>query len=245
MLMMRTGKAEVCFTANRLENMASERKQSKLMPTFDEEARLWTAGYQRIAGLDEAGRGALAGPVVAAAVVAPAGSKLEGIWAEVRDSKLLSPAARSALIQPIQEAAVAWGVGVVHAQTIDEIGIAAATRQAMIHALEALCVAPDYLLIDWVKLPQINLPQKCVPKADQRMASVAAASILAKVTRDSLLVEMGALYPRYGFGDHKGYGTVKHLSSLAAHGPCVEHRHSFAPIAPRAMLWDEKIQVEL
>ena len=126
----------------------------------------------------------------------------------------------------------------VTATIIDEIGIASATRQAMVQALAALAMKPDYLLIDWVKLPQTGLPQLCVAKADQKMASVAAASILAKVTRDQLLAGMSEQYPLYGFGEHKGYGTAQHLAALSAHGPCVEHRYSFAPLAARATLLD-------
>jgi ribonuclease HII len=211
---------------------------STLVPTFEEEARLWAAGYTRVAGVDEAGRGALAGPVVAAAVVAPIAHSLEGVWAEVRDSKLLRPQTRAALVQPIQESALAWGVGVIAANMIDEVGIAAATRLAMLEAIAALAMRPDYLLVDWVKLPQATLPQLCVAKADQRMASVAAASIMAKVTRDQLLDAIGESYPLYGFGAHKGYGTAQHLAALAEHGPCPEHRYSFAPIARPATLWD-------
>jgi ribonuclease HII len=107
-------------------------------------------------------------------------------------------------------------------------------------ALAALCVKPDFLLIDWVKLPHMALPQLCVAKADQTMASVAAASILAKVTRDQLLQRLHERFPLYGFGAHKGYGTAQHLAALTAHGPCPEHRRSFAPLAPRPMLWEEE-----
>jgi ribonuclease HII len=219
--------------------MSSTIPPSNLSPTLDEEARLWAAGYERVAGVDEVGRGALAGPVVAAAVIIPPFTTLSGVWAEVRDSKLLRPTARLALVEPIQQAASAWGIGMVGAPLIDEVGIAAATRQAMMQAIAALCVPPDFLLIDWVKLPESGIPQLCTPKADQKMASVAAASILAKVTRDQLLEGVGGAHPRYGFGEHKGYGTAQHLAALAEHGPCPEHRRSFAPLAQRAMPDDE------
>jgi ribonuclease HII len=220
--------------------MSPNLSPANLSPTLDEESRLWAAGFGRVAGVDEAGRGALAGPVVAAAVIVPPSSSPAEIWAEVRDSKLLRPAARLALVEPIQQAALAWGVGIVPAAIIDQVGISAATRQAMLQALGALCVSPDYLLIDWVKLPQAGLPQLCVPKADQKMASVAAASILAKVTRDRLLKAVGESYPLYGFGTHKGYGTAQHLAALNVHGPCPEHRHTFAPIARPATLCDDE-----
>lgn len=211
--------------------MAAKKATPFVTPTFDEERTLWGAGYRRVAGVDEAGRGALAGPVVAAAVIAPPDTSLLGVWAAVRDSKLLRPAERLALVQPIQEAALAWGVGISSASLIDEVGIATATRMAMLQALGALQVQPDYLLIDWVKLPQAGLPQLCVPKADLKMASVAAASILAKVTRDQLLEELGVFYSGYGFAEHKGYGTAQHLAALTTQGPCPEHRHSFAPLS--------------
>jgi ribonuclease HII len=204
-----------------------------IWPTFQQEERLWRLGYHRIAGLDEAGRGALAGPVVAAAVIVPTQSEPLGIWAKVADSKVLAPAVRTQLAQEIQGAALAWGVGVVAALTIDQIGIAAATRQAMTQAIAALSTLPDYLLIDWVKLAQVNLPQESFIKADRHIVSVAAASILAKVHRDRLLTELQPVYPIYGFARHKGYGTAAHLAALACHGPCAEHRHTFAPIAQR------------
>ncbi len=202
-----------------------------ILPTLDYETRLWQAGYQRVAGIDEAGRGALAGPVVAAAVIVPPGAKLAGVWAEVCDSKLLSPQRRGALESQIQAAALAWGIGCVSALLIDEIGIAPAARLAMREAVTALQPPADYLLIDWVKLPQVNLPQESFVKADQKSVAVAAASILAKVHRDRLLVALHEQHPDYAFHLHKGYGTAAHLAALEQHGPCVEHRHSFATIA--------------
>jgi ribonuclease HII len=214
-----------------------------LPPTLQEETRLWASGLRHVAGIDEAGRGALAGPVVAAAVIVPPDinlgeADLAAVWSEVRDSKLLRPAVRAALEERIQGAALAWGVGIVAAAVIDQVGIATATRQAMLQALAALTLSPDYLLIDWVKLPQAEVPQLCVAKADQKMVSVAAASILAKVARDRLMVSLGECYPEYGFAAHKGYGSPQHLSAINRHGPCSEHRTSFAPISRLSKLSD-------
>jgi len=201
------------------------------MPTLDYEVALWHRGYHQIAGIDEAGRGALAGPVVAAAVIVPANTPLAGIWAQVCDSKLLTPERRSALEGQIQAAALAWGVGCVAASIIDQIGIAPATRLAMCQAVAALAYPPDYLLLDWVKLPEIPLPQESFVKADRNLVSVAAASILAKVHRDRLLVALHQQHPNYSFQQHKGYGTAAHLAALVQYGACQEHRHTFAPVA--------------
>lgn len=209
-------------------------------PDLAHEIELWQAGYRAVAGVDEAGRGALAGPVVAAAVMVPCHAPLAGVWAQVRDSKQLQPAVRERLAEQIQAAAAGWGVGVVGAAVIDQIGIAAATRRAMAQAIASLAPAPDALLIDWVRLPLVNLPQRCLPKADTRIVSVAAASILAKVTRDRLLVAAHARFPAYGFAAHKGYGTRAHLAALAECGPCVEHRRSFAPVAAAPTLFDTR-----
>lgn len=207
-------------------------------PSFEQETRLWNKGYARIAGLDEAGRGALAGPVVAGAVIIAPDAMQAECWCHVRDSKLLSQAQREALFEPIQATALAWGIGAVGAAAIDIIGIAAATRTAMQQAIANLAVRPDYLLIDWVKLPLVNLPQSSTSKADRRIVSVAAASILAKVYRDHLMCGLSAIYPNYGFADHKGYGAPAHLAALAQYGPCPEHRHSFSPISHAAGLFD-------
>lgn len=214
-------------------------------PHLEHEAELWGQGYRRIAGIDEAGRGALAGPVVAAAVILPdsvyagatAGS-VPGIWGEMRDSKLLAPGRRATLAAAIRAHAIA-AVGMASAQEIDALGIAVATRLAMMRAVEGLAECADSLLIDWVRLTRCPLPQRSFAKADQISVSVAAASILAKVTRDAYMCELDTRYAAYGFARHKGYGARAHLTALEACGPCVEHRFSFAPLAARATLFDE------
>ncbi len=211
--------------------------KERVRPTFEFEARLWRQGYRFVAGIDEAGRGALAGPVVAAAVIVPYNSKREGIWATVRDSKLLSPEERRSYAATIRAEATSWGIGTVSAQVIDRTNIAAATRQAMQQAIHALMPAADYLLIDWVRLPMINIAQESHAKADMRMISVAAASILAKVHRDDLLIDLDQRFPMYQFAGNKGYGTAVHRAAIAEHGPCCEHRHSFAPIAQKKSLF--------
>ena len=206
-------------------------------PTLEAEQALWAKGYRLVAGLDEAGRGALAGPVVAAAVVIDPGTASHPLWSHVRDSKLLTPAQRRALAPQIEAVALAWGIGCVPAHAIDQFGIAAATRQAMCEAVGGLNVRPAYLLIDWVKLPALNIPQQSSAKADQRIACVAAASILAKVYRDGCMVALDGHYPAYGFAAHKGYGAAAHLAAIRQCGPCPEHRHSFAPLAQKPALF--------
>lgn len=208
------------------------------VPDLQTERRLWAQGLRHVAGIDEAGRGALAGPVVAGAVIVDPDACDAPVWSAVRDSKQLSPAARTALVPQIEAAALAWAVGVVEAAVIDEVGIAPATRLAMGAAIEALVPQPNYLLIDWVRLPLVNIPQQNTAKADQHIVSVAAASILAKVHRDRIMVELGDQYAAYGFASHKGYGAATHLAALARCGPSPVHRHSFAPIARPATLFD-------
>lgn len=206
-------------------------------PTLDHERQFWQAGSARVAGIDEAGRGAWAGPVVAAAVILDlAGAdRLTG----VNDSKRLAPRQREALYPIIIENAVAAGVGQASAAEIDRLGIVPATRLAMTRALEALSPQPGALIIDAVHLPTVKLPQSVFCFADSISLSVAAASIIAKVTRDRLMVEFDAQYPRYNFARHKGYGTRIHQVALQSIGPCEIHRQTFKPI--RALLADRLI----
>jgi ribonuclease HII len=169
--------------------------------------------------------------------MAPCHTASTGVWGEVCDSKLLSPQRRNTLAPQIQAAALAWGIGAVAATTIDQIGIASATRQAMLQAIASLHLAPDFLLIDWVRLPQAPIAQQSLVKADRDIVSVAAASILAKVHRDQLMITLHERYPQYGFVRHKGYGAPAHLSAIAQFGPCPEHRQSFAPLAQQLSLF--------
>ncbi|MEZ4659898.1 MAG: ribonuclease HII [Caldilineaceae bacterium] len=207
-------------------------------PNFDHEQNLWRQGFARVAGIDEAGRGALAGPVVAAAVIAPIYAEYTGVWASVRDSKQLSASQREALAAEIQQHAIGWAIGEASAAVIDRENITVATRIAMQQAVQNIQPPPDHLLIDWVKLPHVNIHQISLTKADQKIVSVAAASILAKVYRDRLMIELDAQYPAYGFAQHKGYGTAAHRAAIAQHGPCAIHRHTFAPIATQHSLFD-------
>jgi ribonuclease HII len=184
-----------------------------------------------VAGIDEAGRGALAGPVVAAAVVLPLDRfDLARALAEVRDSKQLSPATRQRCSEQVREIALTIGIGEASAKEVDDLGLLPATRAAMQRAVEALDPGPSCLLIDHMRIPELNLPQESVTRGDQSVLSIAAASVLAKVWRDHLMVELGESYAGYGFEHHKGYGTEKHRQALARLGPCDEHRHSYAPV---------------
>ena len=192
---------------------------------------LWAKGYRCVAGLDEAGRGAWAGPVVAAAVILPPdhlqlAEQLHG----VRDSKVLTAARRERLLDAITANAVTWAVGVLSSAEIDRLGIVPATRLAMARAVAALSPVASYLLIDYLALPDVALPQYHLPKGDAKVLSIAAASIVAKVHRDRMMVDLDASYPGYGFARHKGYGTAQHRTALATLGPCPIHRLSFAPL---------------
>jgi ribonuclease HII len=185
------------------------------------------AGYRCIAGLDEAGRGPLAGPVVAAAVVLPDGLLIPGLT----DSKQVPEHERERLFEVIRIEAVCFGIGIADEQTIDLVNILQATIIAMERALQALNPQPDYLLLDAISLPRVPLPQKPIIKGDCRSHTIAAASILAKVTRDRMMQELHKKYPHYNFQKHKGYGTKEHLLLLREHGPCDAHRKTFNPVA--------------
>jgi ribonuclease HII len=204
---------------------------SHLLPDLTQELALRAAGYRRIAGIDEVGRGAWAGPVCAAAVVLPLDrTDLADALSGVRDSKQLSPARREALLPLIQEIAEMASVGWASPAEVDTLGIAAATRQAMARAVAELNGQADALLIDYVRLPEVALPQRAFPKADARCLSVAAASIVAKVARDRLMAALDGDWPGYGFARHKGYGTRAHRRALERLGPSPVHRMSWRPL---------------
>jgi ribonuclease HII len=200
-------------------------------PDLRFEIALWEQGITLVAGIDEAGRGALAGPVAAGAVVLP--SKQPDVFnllSGVRDSKVMSPAERAHWAAEIKAIAVAWGVGLAEPGEIDQLGIVPATCLAAARALNALGLTPEHLLVDYLTLPDVSVPQTPLVKGDARVLSIAAASILAKTARDALLVELEQTYPGYGFARHKGYATQTHRQAIRALGPCAVHRRTFAPV---------------
>ena len=204
------------------------------LPTFDGEDEVRALGYGVIAGIDEVGRGALAGPVVAAAVVLPRDTCIP--WLSlVRDSKQLSSQHRDRIFDLVVETRIAFGLGAVSHALVDALGIVKATRLAMNLAVDNLRERPDYLLIDAMSLPETRLPQKGIIRGDQFCLSIACASVVAKVSRDRHMQQMDALYPGYGLADHKGYGTPDHLEKLRELGPCPIHRRTFSPLRERLM----------
>jgi ribonuclease HII len=208
-----------------------------VLPHLRKELALREQGFFFIAGVDEAGRGAWAGPVVAAAVILPLDKPgLAEHLAGLDDSKRLTAAEREQFFEMIQQTALAVGVGLAPAELVDEVNVLEATRQAMQQALADLSLPPDYLLLDHVRLPAVNLPQDAFPKADQISLSVAAASIIAKVTRDRLMIQASQQYPGYAFDRHKGYGTSTHRAALAIYGPCSLHRLSYEPVKVSRLL---------
>ncbi len=206
-----------------------DRKRShSIRPGLEHEKRFARAGCSAIAGIDEAGRGAWAGPVVAGAVILDL-AKVANLR-KVHDSKRLSPRQREAVYPLIVEASLAHGIGLADSIEIDAIGIVPATRLAMRRAIDALCIPPDALIVDAVQLREVDLPQSVFNFADSISLSVAAASILAKVTRDRMMVELATTFPGYGFDRHKGYGTQAHRAALTVIGACPSHRKTFKPI---------------
>lgn len=202
-------------------------------PTRRRELALWRAGAAVVAGADEVGRGPLAGPLVVGAVVLPRDRR--PAWLpEVRDSKQLAPPQRARLAPLIRAEAAGWGIGEVPAAELDRIGLAAALRLAYRRALEALPQAPDAVLADGRDRLELPWPTEMIVRGDASVASIAAASIVAKEWRDGQMAELDARHPQYGFARHKGYGTPRHLAALRSHGPCPEHRRSFAPVRAAA-----------
>jgi ribonuclease HII len=199
-------------------------------PDLSFEKNLWRVGVEHVAGMDEAGRGALAGPVSAAALILPSDRSFLKTLSGVRDSKQLTPSERTSWAERLRQVAVAWCVGFASHQEIDALGILPATRLAAQRALDGLALPPHHLLLDYLFLPDCPLPQTSLIKGDARSLSIAGASILAKTARDALLCELERIYPGYGFARHKGYGTPGHLQALADLGPCPIHRFSFAPL---------------
>lgn len=210
----------------KLQATSSEDHRLEVMMAFERDAS--DNGFVRIAGVDEAGRGPLAGPIVAAAVV------LSRPVAGLNDSKQLQPFERDTLFARLFEDDHAIGIAIVDSERIDRLGIQSANYAAMVEAAGHLDPHPDFLLVDGFRIPACPWPHRRIVKGDCRSLSIAAASIVAKVTRDRIMEEMDARYPGYGFARHKGYGTAEHLSALAKLGPCPIHRMSFAPIAQRA-----------
>jgi ribonuclease HII len=204
---------------------AKLRLLKKLRCTLRYEKNAWASGAAMVAGVDEVGRGSLFGPVVAAAVILERGYRVRGL----RDSKLLLPERRELLAPRIREHAVAWAVAAVDAARIDQINIYQASRLAMRDAVLRLAPAADHLLVDAVCL-DCELPQQAIIHGDALSASIAAASILAKVERDRMMCEWDAVFPEYGLASHKGYSTPQHLAALQQYGPTPLHRQSFAPV---------------
>ena len=203
---------------------------------FEYERRLWLGGLKRVAGVDEAGRGPLAGPVVAAAVILPSAWMENGLPPELtglNDSKQLTPSRRETFFNALlAHPKIEHGIAIVEAELIDELNIAVATARAMATAISRLRPPPEHVLVDGLHVASLKWPQTAIIKGDARSYSIAAASVLAKVTRDRLMMDYHKQWPQYGFDQHKGYGTARHLSALAEHGPCPIHRRSFAPIKP-------------
>ena len=220
----RSGVQKAIFQRKKaIQAEVAEDKRLETMLRYEREA--YNQGFQVLAGIDEVGRGPLAGPVVAAAVILPKGCKIR----QLNDSKKIPESKHEAIYHEVMKEAVAVGIGIKDAQIIDQVNIYEATKLAMLEALSKLDPQPQHLLIDAMKL-DTPIPQQSIIKGDAKSASIAAASIIAKVTRDRLMDEYDKQYPEYGFAQHKGYGTAQHIEALKKYGPCPIHRSSFEPV---------------
>jgi ribonuclease HII len=219
-----------------VNSAVTERAARRLATLLTRERELWAEGIERIAGVDEAGVGPLAGPVVAAAVIFPPGCGLPG----VDDSKKLTPERRVALAGAIRESALVFSVALVEPEEIDRINVYQATLVAMALALDGLAVAPQHVLVDARRIPGCDLPQEAIIKGDAHCHAIAAASILAKTARDDLMRSYDRVFPGYGFADHKGYPTEAHRDAIRRLGPCAIHRLSFT-LLPSPKLWGESL----
>lgn len=201
-----------------------EKEVERLNELKKEELELYNQGLQYIAGIDEAGRGPLAGPVVVGVVIMPKESFIEGI----NDSKKISEKKREMLYEKITNEAIDWSVGIVNQEEIDDLNILVATKKALTMAIEGLKVKPELILVDALNnINTLNIPYKSIIKGDAKNYCISAASIIAKVTRDRIMLQWDEIYPQYGFKSHKGYGTAKHIQALKENGPCILHRKSF------------------
>ena len=218
--------ARAVLVAVERRRAANRAEGQRLRRLLEFESRLWDKGVDRIGGVDEAGVGPLAGPVVAAAVILPKFLRPRGL----DDSKTLDEPARQRLAAEVKAGAVAWAVGVATHEEVDRLNVYQAGLLAMRRAVEGLGVVPQYLLVDARRVPGTRVPQLGIVKGDARSLTIAAASVLAKTTRDAIMVEAEARWPGYGFARHKGYGAPEHLAALERLGPCPIHRRSFAPV---------------
>ena len=201
-----------------------EKEKERLLNLKQIEKEYYSRNIEYIAGIDEAGRGPLAGPVVVASVIMPKDSMIEG----VNDSKKVSEKKREKLYDLILEEAISYGIGIIYQDEIDEINILQATKKGLTNAIEQMKIKPDLILVDALNgINTLGIPYQSIIKGDAKCYSISAASIIAKVTRDRIMREWDAVYPEYGFSSHKGYGTAKHIAALKEYGPCPLHRRSF------------------
>ena len=225
--------------ADHPEPVEGRGKRSGPVPHYKEESALLAAGYSLVAGLDEVGRGPIAGPVVAGAVILPHPPRRSWMR-DVRDSKALTRLQREVLAPVIESEALGAQLGMTAAEEIDRVGIVRATQRAMERALHALPLKPQHLLLDAFPLPDVDLPQTPIVKGDAHCLSIAAASIVAKVARDRMMDEAEDRYPGYGFSSNKGYATAEHLRAIEERGPCPIHRLTFSPFIQPRLIEDDR-----